>query len=251
MDEHGCEIHSTGERFDRRSFLRWTSLAAAAGAVGGVSIPAGTAIAESLTQEQRDKMTPHAIVELMMKGNEQFRSGKKTTRNYLAEQRASATGQYPMAALVSCIDSRAPAEVILNLGIGDVFNCRIAGNISNDDILGSLEFACKVSGSKAILVMGHTACGAIRGAIDDVKLGNLTGLLAKIRPAVDATTFSGDRSSKNPAFVDAVAKQNVLLTIGQIRKQSPILAEMETKQQIEISGAMYDLKTAKIEFFPG
>jgi carbonic anhydrase len=151
--------------------------------------------------------------------------------------------------VLSCIDSRAPAEVIMDLGIGDIFNARVAGNIANDDILGSLEFACKVAGAKVVLVMGHTACGAIKGAIDNVELGNLTGLLAKIKPAVNATTFKGEQSSKNAAFVDAVAQKNVELTMGDIRKKSPVLAGLEAKNAIKIAGSMYNLETAMMDFF--
>src|SRR5262249_45284200 len=158
------------------------------------------------------KMTPEQILAEMKRGNERFRKGETKMRDYLAEQRASAKGQFPAAILLTCIDSRAPAEVIMDLGIGDVFNARVAGNIANEDILGSMEFACNVAGAKVILVMGHTACGAIKGAIDKVDLGNLTGLLAKIQPAVKATDFKGERSSKNAEFVDAVARKNVELT---------------------------------------
>src|SRR5258708_30067852 len=139
----------------------------------------------------------------MKKGNKRFRAGERKNRNYLSEQRASAKGQYPAAVLLSCIDSRAPAEVIMDLGIGDIFNCRVAGNVENSDILGSMEFACKLSGAKVVLVMGHTACGAIKGAIDNAEVGNLTALLAKIKPAVSATTYTGERTSKNYGFVDA------------------------------------------------
>ena len=141
-------------------------------------------------------MTPEQIIEVMKKGNERFRRGERKNRNYLSEQRASAKGQYPAAVLLSCIDSRAPAEVIMDLGIGDIFNCRVAGNVANEDILGSMEFACKLAGAKVVLVMGHTACGAIKGAIDNAQLGNLTGLLAKIKPAVQATTYTGERSAR-------------------------------------------------------
>jgi carbonic anhydrase len=185
----------------------------------------------------------------MKQGNERFRKGDRLNRNYLAEQKASATEQHPAAVILSCIDSRAPAEVIMDLGIGDVFNSRVAGNISNDDILGSMEFACKVAGAKVVLVMGHTSCGAIKGAIDGVKLGNLTGLLAKIRPAVEATTFAGEHSSKDPAFVDAVAKRNVELTMVAIRERSSILRDLESMKTIQIAGAMYNLETAIVEFF--
>ena len=136
------------------------------------------------------------------------------------------------------------------LGIGDVFNARVAGNIANDDILGSMEFACQVAGAKVILVMGHTACGAIKGAIDRVQLGNLTGLLAKIQPAVDATVYQGERSAKNYAFVDAVARKNVELTMAGIHGRSEILAALETKGAVKIAGAMYNLETGAIDFLP-
>jgi carbonic anhydrase len=167
----------------------------------------------------------------------------------LNEQRASASGQYPAAVLLSCIDSRAPAEVIMDLGIGDIFNCRVAGNVENDDILGSMEFACKLAGAKVVLVMGHTACGAVKGAIANAELGNLTGLLAKIKPAVQATSYTGDRSATNYDFVDAVARKNVELTIENIRKGSPVLVQLEIKGDIKITGAMYNLKTGAVEFF--
>jgi len=150
--------------------------------------------------------------------------------------------------LLSCIDSRAPAEVIMDLGIGDIFNCRVAGNIENADILGSMEFACKVAGAKVVLVMGHTACGAIKGAIANAELGNLTGLLGKIKPAVDATAYSGERTATNYGFVDAVAHTNVQMTVSNIRKHSAVLAEMETQGAITISGAIYNLETGGIEF---
>jgi carbonic anhydrase len=162
---------------------------------------------------------------------------------------ASAKGQYPAAVLLSCIDSRAPAEVIMDLGIGDIFNCRVAGNVANEDILGSMEFACKLAGAKVVLVMGHTACGAIKGAIDNAQLGNLTGLLAKIRPAVQETAYTGERSSSNYSFVDAVARRNVELTLANIRKDSPVLAEMAANGTIKMTGAMYNLETAAVEFF--
>jgi carbonic anhydrase len=186
----------------------------------------------------------------MKEGNARFRRGERKDRNYLREQQASAKGQYPAAVLLSCIDSRAPAEVIMDLGIGDVFNCRVAGNVASADILGSMEFACKLAGAKVVLVMGHTACGAIKGAIAHAQLGNLTGLLAKITPAVQATTYAGNRSASNYAFVDAVARKNVELTLAAIRKNSPVLAELDAAGTIEMTGAMYDLATGAVEFFP-
>ncbi len=207
------------------------------------------AYAAALTQAQRDKLTPDEIIAMMKRGNERFRSGKKSTQDFLAQQKASAKGQYPAAVILSCIDSRASAETIMDLGIGDVFNARVAGNIANDDILGSMEFACAAAGAKVVLVMGHTACGAIKGAIDDVKLGNLTGLLARIQPAVKATSYQGDRSAKNNAFVDAVARKNVELTMENIRKGSSVLSELQAKGAIKIVGAMYDIASGKVDFF--
>jgi len=152
--------------------------------------------------------------------------------------------------LLSCIDSRAPAETIMDLRIGDIFNCRVAGNIANEDILGSMEFACKVAGAKVVLVMGHTACGAIKGAIDNAELGNLTGLLAKIKPAVKATDYDGPRTAANDAYVDAVARTNVALTMADIRSRSGVLREMEGAGAIKIAGSMYDLQTGAVDFFP-
>ena len=234
---------------DRRGFLK------AAGVAGALTLaafapPFRIAGAAALTQAERDRMTPDQIIQLMKKGNDRFRRGERTTQNYLAQQRASAKGQYPAAMVLSCIDSRAPAETIMDLGIGDVFNARVAGNVANDDILGSMEFACQVAGAKVVLVMGHTACGAIKGAIDRVQLGNLTGLLAKIQPAVDTTTYQGDRSAKNYAFVDAVARKNVELAVAEIHSRSAIIAGLETKGAVKISGAMYDLESRAVAFLP-
>jgi carbonic anhydrase len=229
---------------NRRSFLRAAGIAMATTALG-----AGPVHAAALSKGQRDKMTPDDIVAVMKKGNERFRVGKESPHNYLAQQKVSAKGQYPAAVILSCIDSRAPAETIMDLGIGDVFNARVAGNIANDDILGSMEFACKLAGAKVVLVMGHTACGAIKGAIDNAQLGNLTGLLTKIRPAVEATQYSGERSSKNYSFVDAVARKNVELAMADIRKRSAVLAELESAKTIKIVGSMYNLETGVVEFF--
>ena len=236
-----------GDSSNRRGFIKGAAVVATAAL--GCSLEGGLAYADALTREQRDKMTPEEIIAVMKTGNARFRSGEHATRNYLAEQRAAANGQYPAAVVLSCIDSRAPAEVIMDLGIGDIFNARVAGNISNVDILGSMEFACKVEGAKVVLVLGHTACGAIKGAIDNVELGNLTGLLGKIRPAVKATTFAGERTSKNPAFVDAVARTNIALTKAHILEQSDVLRDLESQKRVKVVGAMYNLKTAAVEFF--
>jgi carbonic anhydrase len=202
-----------------------------------------------LTKEERDRMTPQQIIDDLKKGNERFRAGMTISRNYREQQRSSAAGQFPAVVTLGCIDSRAPAEILFDAGIGDMFSARIAGNVVNDDLIGSLEFSCAVAGAKAIVLFGHTGCGAIKGAIDDVEMGNLTGLLARIKPAISATTFSGEKSSKNAAYVDAVARTNVLLGIDGIRRRSPILADLETKGAIEIVGGMYDLATGRVELF--
>ncbi|KMZ12801.1 Carbonic anhydrase [Candidatus Burkholderia humilis] len=205
--------------------------------------------ADALTKAQRDAMSPDEIIEDMKHGNARFQKSERKARNYLREQRASAAGQYPAAVLLSCIDSRAPAEVIMDLGIGDIFNCRGAGNVENDDILGSIEFACKLMGAKVVLVMGHTACGTIKGAIANVELGHLTQLLDRIKPAVQQTRYDGERTAANCAFVDAVARTNVELTLATIRGDSPILAGLDREHMIKLAGAMYDLKTGAVDFF--
>jgi carbonic anhydrase len=225
-----------------------TAGAAVALSAGGLAL-SDQARADALSRELREKMTPDDIIQAMKKGNRRFRAGERKDRNYLREQKASAKGQYPAAVLLTCIDSRAPAEVIMDLGIGDIFNCRVAGNVRNGDILGSMEFACKLAGAKVVLVMGHTACGAIKGAIDNAELGNLTGLLAKIKPAVEATTYTGERSAKNYAFVDAVARKNVEMTVAGIRQDSSVLADLEAKGALKMAGAMYNLETGAVDFF--
>jgi len=230
----------------RRRFICSSSAA-----VAGLAAPAtfgldSVAYANQLTKEQRDSLTPDEIIKLMMAGNERFATGVQKPRDFLTEQQATAAGQYPAAVALTCVDSRVPVEVICDLGIGDTFNARIAGNVVNEDILGSMEFACKVSGAKLVVVMGHTACGAIKGAIDNVVLGNLTGLMTKIQPAVLETKFQGDRASDNAEFVDLVARTNVGMAIKQIREQSQVLTELEKTGAIKIIGSMYDLGTARI-----
>ena len=238
----------SNHHLNRRSFLKTTSAAAVTAVV--TMAPVGNiAYGAALTKAQRDKLTPDQIIELMKTGNKRFRLGKESPHDYLAQQKASAKGQYPAAVILSCIDSRAPAEMIMDLGIGDTFNARVAGNVSNDDILGSMEFACKLAGAKVVLVMGHTRCGAVKGAIDDAQLGNLTGLLGKIRPAVAATKYQGERSAGNYGFVDAVARTNVELTLADIRSRSSVLADLEKSGAIKIVGAMYNLETGVVEFF--
>ena len=238
----------TNRILGRRGFLKAAIGASAVTPIPRLHLQLGNPEGGSLTKEQRDRMTPPQVIEELKKGNERFRAGKMARRDYLAEQRSSAAHQYPAVVVLGCIDSRAPAEIIFDAGIGDMFNARIAGNVENENLLGSMEFACAVAGAKLVLVLGHTSCGAVKGAIDDVILGNLTGLLARIKPAIPATKFDGEKSSKNGPFVDAVARTSVQLTVDNIRRRSPILADLEKKGSIQITGAMYDLKTRMVEF---
>jgi carbonic anhydrase len=237
-------------RGNRRALLKSAAGIATLGVIGAplLGVPK-VSDAAALTKDMRDKLTPDQIIEMMKQGNERFRAGKMFPHDYLAQKRATIAGQYPAAVILSCIDSRAPAEIILDTGIGDTFNARIAGNIANDDLLGSLEFACAVAGAKVVLVMGHTACGAIKGAIDGAQLGHLTGLLNKIKPAVTATHYEGERTSKNGEFVDEVAKANVRLTVGAIRERSDVLAGLEKDGKIKIVGSMYRLAGGSVDFF--
>jgi len=203
------------------------------------------------TKQRQASYTPAQALAWLQAGNERFASGKPEPRDMLHDQRVTAGGQYPLGVLLSCIDSRAPAEYIFDTGLGDLFNARIAGNIADADLVGSLEFACKVAGAKLVVVMGHTSCGAIKGACDRVQLGNLTGLLDKMQPAVETVKdVPGERNSKNVQFVEAVAEANVRLTVEQIRKLSPILSEMERDGSIQIVGCIYELETGKARFLP-
>ena len=203
-----------------------------------------------LTKEKRAALKPRDIIRIMREGNQSFADGTTVQRDFHQEQLKTAVGQYPAAIVLSCMDSRAPAEIIFNLGLGDIFNARVAGNILDADIAGSMEYACKVAKSKLILVMGHTNCGAVEGAIDRMELGNLTGLLSKIKPAIDAVIdVQGVRNSNNKTFVDAVARMNVSLTIENIRRTSPVLKTLEDDGDIEITGAMYDVESGKVEFY--
>jgi carbonic anhydrase len=234
----------------RRRFLARTIGVCTIAPVTSASARTGTRGSGSLTKEQRDRLTPSQVLDALKKGNERFRAGEMASQDYRDQQRTSAAGQFPAAVVLGCIDSRAPAEIIFDARIGDTFNARIAGNVVNDDLLGSLEYACSVAGAKVLLLFGHTACGAIKGAIEDVEMGNLTGLLARVKPAISATTFDGAKSSKNAAYVDAVARTNILLGLDNIRRRSPILAGLEKKKTIQIVGGMYDLVTGIVEFLP-
>ncbi|HAF77350.1 MAG TPA: carbonic anhydrase [Maribacter sp.] len=204
------------------------------------------------TKETQATMTPEKSLTFLKEGNERFQNNLKANRNLLEQVNDTSEGQFPFATILSCIDSRVSAELVFDQGLGDIFSVRIAGNFVNEDILGSMEFGCKLAGTKLIVVLGHTSCGAIKGACDHARLGNLTALINKIEPAVEAVTEPADesiRNSKNLEFVDKVAAKNVELTIENIRKQSPVLAELEENGEIKIVGAMYDIASGAVEFY--
>lgn len=204
------------------------------------------------THETREKMTPADALQMLREGNARFCANLKHNRNLLQQVNETSEGQWPFAVVLSCIDSRTSAELIFDQGLGDIFSIRIAGNFLNDDILGSMEFSCKVAGAKLIVVLGHSHCGAIRGACDNVELGLLTGMLKNIQPAVDAIPSPSDpdeRTSENLAFVDAVAHENVRLGVDGIAKRSEVLREMRDAGEIDIVGGMYDVTTGEVEFF--
>ncbi|WP_100610309.1 carbonic anhydrase family protein [Confluentibacter lentus] len=204
------------------------------------------------TRETQATMTPQKSLQYLKEGNQRFQNNLKANRNLLEQVNDTSEGQFPFATILSCIDSRVSAELVFDQGLGDIFSVRIAGNFVNEDILGSMEFACKLAGTKLIVVLGHTSCGAIKGACDNAKMGNLTKLIEKITPAVNAVSEPSDvnkRNSKNGEFVDTVAKKNVELTIDRIHAESPILSEMEKNGEIMIIGAMYDINTGEVTFF--
>lgn len=203
-----------------------------------------------LSAEEQKRLSPDEVLQSLKDGNKRFASGNLTLRDHSKQIRDAINGQYPKAIILSCIDSRVPVEDVFDKGIGDLFVARVAGNVVNEDILGSMEFSCKVSGAKLVLVIGHEYCGAIKGAIDNVQLGNLTALLKKITPAVACCShYTGEKTSKNPEFVDMVIRENVKITVGNIRKQSLILKEMEEKKEIRIVGAYYDMDNGVVTFF--
>ncbi|WP_018478230.1 carbonic anhydrase family protein [Pontibacter roseus] len=200
-------------------------------------------------RETQAELTPERAKEILLEGNRRFVSNLKVNRNLLQQVNETSEGQYPFAIVLSCIDSRTSAELIFDQGLGDIFSTRIAGNIVNEDILGSMEFACKVAGSKLIVVLGHSKCGAVKGACDHVQLGNLTGLLDKIEPAIKAVAYAGDRTAQNAEFVEKVAEVNVLRMVEEIKKRSHILREMIESGEIGIVGAMYDVETGIVTFY--
>lgn len=208
------------------------------------------ALAEELptTAEEQKALTPDAVLKELMDGNKRFQAGKLSDPNVVKSIEAASTGQFPKAVILSCLDSRVPVEQVFDQGIGDIFVGRVAGNIENGDQLGSMEFGTKVAGAKLIMVLGHEACGAVKGACDGVELGNITGLLANIQPAVDAVKGIPEdkRNSKNPEFVEKVVAENVRLTVADIRKRSELLSKMEEAGEIKIVGAVYSLKDGSV-----
>ncbi len=204
------------------------------------------------TEATRETMTPEDALRILKEGNGRFRANLKANRNLLQQVNDTSEGQWPFAVVLSCIDSRTSAELIFDQGLGDIFSVRIAGNFLNEDILGSMEFSCAVAGAKLVVVLGHSHCGAIKGACDEVELGLLTGMLKKIKPAVDAVskpTDPAERSSANPGFVGSVARENVRRSMDGIVKQSDVLREMFNAESINIVGGMYDVETGEVEFF--
>jgi carbonic anhydrase len=203
----------------------------------------------SQTKLTQDEITPQKALQMLKDGNARFVQGQMVQRNLMQQVKETAGVQFPFAAIVGCIDSRVPNELIFDQGIGDIFSARIAGNFVNDDILGSLEFACAAAGARLIVVLGHTECGAVKGACDDVVMDNLSQTLANIKPAVAAVPgYDSDRSSQNDKFVRAVTFKNIALSVAGIRERSPILREMADKDRIGLTGAMYDVHNGKVSF---
>lgn len=202
------------------------------------------------SKAERDALTPKQVLHSLKEGNERFVNGNRRLRDFRQEQLATVEGQHPASVLVSCIDSRAPAEILFDKGIGEMFNARLAGNVVNSDIVGSLEFACAAAGAKLVVVMGHTGCGALHGAINQVEFGNLTGLLERVHPAIEESKKAnpGPYTLSNKEFVEAVTKNNVLLAVEKIRRLSPLLRKMEEDGKIQIVGGIYNLETGKVDF---
>lgn len=204
------------------------------------------------TKSTQALMTPKKALQSLKEGNKRFQNRKREERNLIEQVKDTSEGQFPFATVLSCIDSRVSAELIFDQGIGDIFSIRIAGNFVNIDILGSMEFACKLAGTRLIVVLGHTSCGAVKGACDDAKLGNLTSMLSKIKPAVDSTTLPSDinnRNSSNISFVNDVAVKNVELNIQNILNSSEVISEMVNNGEVKIIGAMYDVSSGAVNFF--
>jgi carbonic anhydrase len=204
----------------------------------------------TLTKEMRDSLTPMQAIDILKEGNKRFVNNLKINRNLLQQVNETASGQHPFAFILSCIDSRTSAELIFDQGLGDIFSCRIAGNILNEDILGSMEFACKLAGSKVIVVLGHTKCGAIKGACEGVQMGHLTGLLEKIQSVISQEQKSSEQKpSRDPAFVDHITRLNIQHVMNEIAERSPVIADMLRNGEIALVGGLYDVETGMVHFF--
>ena len=249
---------STLPTTSRRAFGRRLGLSAVGLALAGCSAseaPADSAPAEGAVDQEfvpaqdaasQAAVTPDAALTLLTEGNARFVAGTPARRDYSDQIRATAAGQYPFAVVLGCIDSRVPIETVFDQGIGDIFAARVAGNIVNTELLGSMEFACQLAGAKLVVVLGHTSCGAVKGAISSARLGNLTQLVQKIEPAVEA--IEGERDVDNADYVDGVAEENVRMVIAEIHRESSVLATMEQEREIRIVGGMYDVSTGIVRF---
>ena len=249
---------STLPTTSRRAFGRRLGLSAVGLALAGCSAsepsadsaPAEAAVDQGFVPAQdaasQAAVTPDAALTLLTDGNARFVAGTPVRRDYSDQIRATADGQYPFAVVLGCIDSRVPIETVFDQGIGDIFSARVAGNIVNTELLGSMEFACQLAGAKLVVVLGHTSCGAVKGAISSARLGNLTQLVQKIEPAVEA--IEGERDVNNADYVDGVAEENVRMVIAEIRRESSVLATMEQEREVRIVGGMYDVSTGVARF---
>ena len=203
---------------------------------------------KTVIKSVQDSISPAQAVELLKEGNKRFTSGNPISRNHAEQVKDTLGGQWPFAVVLGCIDSRVPSEIVFDQGIVDIFNVRVAGNFVNVDVLGSIEYACKVAGSKAIVVLGHSSCGAVKGACDGVELGNITDMLSKITPAVEAVSTDGERNSSNGEFVQGVVDKNIEMTMENIKNQSPVLKEMIENGEVELVGGMYDVSTGEVKW---
>lgn len=204
------------------------------------------------TKETQAAINPQNALDLLKEGNTRFQNQSEIKRDLIKQMNQTSGGQFPFATILSCIDSRVSSELIFDQGLGDIFSVRIAGNFVNEDILGSMEFACKLAGTKVVLVLGHTSCGAIKGACDHARLGNLTALINKLEPAVEAVSEPTDKSMRNSGnidFVNEVSKKNVMMTIDAIRSRSSVLEEQENNNEIMIVGGMYDISNGSVTFY--
>jgi len=233
---------------------RWPAVSGAEDAKPNTTVLQATeqeALRGVLTREQQARLTPQAVLDELLAGNQRFIKDDLTQRNHSVRIREAYAGQFPKAVILSCLDSRIPVEDVFDRGIGDIFVARVAGNFVNEDILGSMEFACHVAGAKLIMVHGHTHCGAVKAAIDDVRLGNITPMLAKIRPAIErGRPFEGKKASDNPAYVAHVCRENVRLAVEAVRERSDILRKLEADGAIKIVGAYYNLASGEVSLLP-